>query len=369
MALINAVNISKEYGGETILNDVSLTIGRGEALALIGYTGAGKTTLIRLLDLLEKPSSGSLYFDGKDVNQNYSLRLEARRRMAYVQQKPVVFNMSVYDNIAYGLKWRQEKSPSIRRKVEDALSLVGMEDYSNRNARTLSGGETQRIAIARALVIEPEVLFLDEPTANLDPNTTSKIEEVLAGIIRGQKTALCMATHDMPQGQRLASKIGVILNGKIMQAGTPHEIFCCPVTKEVAEFVGIENMLPGIVKENNDNLANISVEDKIIQAISDAPQGKKVYVLIRPEDITFATRLETTSARNVFRGVITNLIPLGPLVRIELDCGFPLLGVLTANSAGELGLSKGKELYATFKATATHTVERHDTVKTITNIP
>jgi tungstate transport system ATP-binding protein len=340
------------------LQDILLTIDRGEVLALIGPTGAGKTTLLRLLDLLETPSNGSIYFDSIDVTRSHQHRLAARRRMSFVQQKPIVFTMNVYDNVAYGLKLRRENNKNIRQKVEHALELVGMTEYRQRQAKTLSGGETQRVAIARSLVLEPEVLFLDEPTANLDPVTTSKVEEVLSRIISEQKITVVMTTHDMSQGQRLAKKIGVLINGKLLQIGSPNEIFCSPSTREVAEFVGVENILEGEVVEKEDNLVSVKLNGQSVQAMSDCPIGEKVYVLIRPEDITFANTRDTTSARNMFKGTITKLISIGSLVRIEVDCGFPLFGVITTRSAQELDFSIGKEIYASFKATALHVIKR-----------
>jgi tungstate transport system ATP-binding protein len=362
MTLLEASELSKEYEGHTILGGISIAIKEGEAFALIGPTGSGKTTLIRMLDLLEEPTSGRIYFDGVDVTHDKHARLEARRRMSYVQQKPVVFTMNVYDSIACGLKWRHEKTNLIKRKVDAALELVGMSEYGNRNAKTLSGGETQRVAIARALVTEPEILFLDEPTANLDPISTSKVEQVLHDVIREKKVAIVMATHDMVQGQQLASRIGVLLDGELMQVGSPSEIFSSPKSQRVAEFVGIENMLPGKIIEHEDNLLTIDVGGGSIQAVSDHLMGDEiggdVYVLVRPEDITFSLSSNLTSARNLFRGAITRLTPVGPLVRLEIDCGFPLFGLVTRSSASDLGLEIGKEVYASFKVTATHVIRR-----------
>lgn len=249
------------------------------------------------------------------------------------------------------------KPPAIKRKTEEALELVEMTSYKNRNARTLSGGETQRVAIARALVTEPEILFLDEPTANLDPISTSKVEEVLHNVVEEKKVAIVMATHDMVQGQQLASRIGVLLDGELMQVGSPGEIFSSPKSQRVAEFVGIENMLPGKVIEHEDNLLTIDVGGGHIQAVSELI-GDDVYVLIRPEDITLSLSSNLTSARNLFRGAITRLTPVGPLVRLEINCGFPLLGLVTRSSASDLGLDLGKEVYASFKVTATHVIRR-----------
>jgi len=359
MTLLKATGLSKEYEGHLVLREMTVSIKEGEAIAFIGPTGSGKTTLIRMLDLLEAPTWGRIHFDGVDVTHEKKARLEARRRMSYVQQKPVVFSMNVYDSIACGLKWRHEKNNLIKRKVDDALELVGMSDYRTRNAKTLSGGETQRVAIARALVTEPEILFLDEPTANLDPISTLKVEMVIYDVIREKKVAVVMATHDMIQGQQLATRIGVLLDGELMQVGSPSEIFSSPESQKVAEFVGIENMLSGTVIEHEDNLLTIDIRGSHFQAVSDHVLGDDdVYVLIRPEDITFSLSRNVTSARNQFRGAVTRLTPVGPLVRLEIDCGFPLLGLVTRSSASDLDLEIGKEIYASFKVTATHVIKR-----------
>jgi len=355
--LIQVVNLCQNYEKRDILKNINLSISKGDVIALIGPTGAGKTTLLRLLDLLEDPSSGTIYFDGVDVTKSKRYRLEARRRMAFVQQKPIVFTMSVYDNVACGLRLRHEKDGVIKRKVDNAIELVGMAEYRDRNARLLSGGETQRIAIARALVTAPE-LFLDEPTANLDPVSTSKVEEVLAHIIQERKTTVVMTTHDMSQGQRLSGRMGVLIKGELQQIGNTEEIFCSPYSREVAEFVGIENILNGVIVDKDDNLASVRINGSSIQAVSDYGVGDKVHVLLRPEDITFSRAKDKSSARNVFQGRITRVAPVGALVRIEVDCGFPLLGVVTRRSAEELELIIGNSVYASFKATALHIIRR-----------
>ncbi len=246
MALIETVGVSQKYDNREVLKNINLKIDKGEVFTLIGPTGAGKTTLIRILDLIELPYSGKLFLNGVNVTAPGFDRLEVRRRMSYVQQKPLVFTMNVYDNVACGLRWRHIRSDVIKRKTEEALELVGMNDYRDRAARTLSGGEMQRIAIARALVTEPEVLLLDEPTANMDPVSTAKIEEVLAHTINERKTTIVMTTHNMSQGQRMASRLGVLINGALQQVGTPGEVFASPRTSEVAAFLGLrESPAPG----------------------------------------------------------------------------------------------------------------------------
>ncbi len=167
--MLEVKGLHHRYGKAEILKNIDLGIERGEVFVTIGPTGSGKTTLLRLVGLLEKPTSGNIYFDGHVVNNSERQRLEIRRRLAMVSQKPAVFNASVFDNVAYGLRIRKENGASLRHKVMNVLETVGLSGYETRDARTLSGGETQRVALARAMVIEPELLLLDEPTANLDP--------------------------------------------------------------------------------------------------------------------------------------------------------------------------------------------------------
>jgi len=357
MTLLKTAQLGYSADSKALLRNINFQVERAEVFALIGPTGAGKTTLLRLLNLLDTPTSGKIYFNGQDTAESRRLRLQMRRRMAMVFQKPIVFNSNVYENIAYPLKVRRCGRKETQTRVEEMLEITGLKGYEKRRARTLSGGEAQRVALARAMIAQPELLLLDEPTANLDPVSVSKIEEVLANTIREQKTTVIMATHDMSQGQRLADMIGVLMNGEILQIDSPSEIFCSPSNKEVAEFVGVENILSGIISQKDGALVAIDVDGNTIEAISEFSVGDKVYVIIRPEDITFTLAKETSSARNVFQGEIARMTTVGQLARIEVDCGFPLLGVLTKRSAEELNLNLGKKIYASFKATAVHVIK------------
>lgn len=359
MPLIKTVDLCHRYDERDVLKDISLEVDKGEVLALIGPTGAGKTSLLRLLDLLDIPASGKIYFDGVDTAESVSLRLEARRRMAFVLQKPVVFNGSVYDNIAYGLKWRGVAKNSLRQRVNNILELFGLSVYKDRNARTLSGGEVQQVAIARAIAIEPEVLLMDEPMANLDPNSVSRIEELITSIIDRYHTTIIIATHDMSRGQRLADRIAVLIDGEITQAGNSTEVFTCPGSRPVAEFVGMENFIDGIIVGSEEGLVTIDTGNQVIEAVSDYPIGEKVLICVRPENIAIALSPVSSSARNSFAGMITRAEPAGPLSRIEMDCSFRLTALITKRSAESLGLAKGKTAYATFKATAVHLIRKN----------
>jgi len=360
MSLIELVDLSHSYGGREVLHNLNLAIHRGEVFTLIGPTGAGKTTLLRIIDLLEVPSAGEIYFDGKCIPRSGKQRLEIRRRMSFVHQKPQVFNLSVYDNVACGLRWRGEKEDRIAEKVDHILKVVGLQGYENRNARTLSGGEAQRVALARALVLEPEVLLLDEPTANLDPISAAQIEQVISYVARQRKITMLMATHDMSQGRQLADRIGMLLDGKLVQTGNADDIFCSPKNEKVANFVGVENILEGVIIANDEGVVTVNVGPHRIgiQAVSNYPVGKEVYACIRPEDITLAPIFPRSSARNSFGGKVVRISTLGPLSRVEIDCGFRLTALVTKISAEELNLQEGKEVCATFKATGVHIIER-----------
>lgn len=358
MPLIETIALWQRHGDRDTLKNVNLRVEQGEVFALIGPTGAGKTTLLRIIDLIDTPASGKVLLNGTDVTMSDKARLEARRRMAFVLQKPIVFNTSVYENIAYGLRWRGMSSRHIRSKVSDILELVRLSDYKHRNARTLSGGEVQRVAIARAIATEPELLLLDEPTANLDPISTAKIEQLITSVTHHYDTTIIMATHDMSQGQRLADRVGVLLNGEILQTGDWRNVFNSPRNKEIADFVGVENIIDGVIVSSENNVVAIDTGGNVIEAISDYPVGKEVCACIRPEDITLALSKVSSSARNSFSGKVTQVVLLGPLSRIEIDCGFSLVALVTKRSAEELKLARTKAVYATFKATAVHVLER-----------
>ncbi len=361
-SMIGITGLTHSYGTREVLKDVSLSIARGEVFALIGPTGAGKTTVLRIIDLLETPTSGEIIFDGRPVPQSGRQRLEMRRRISFIHQKPQFFDSSVYDNVACGLRWRGEKEDVISNKVRSILEIVELNGCDGRDARTLSGGEAQRVALARALVLEPEVLLLDEPTANLDPVSGAKIERLIQNIAGQHRTTMIMATHDMSQGQQLADRIGVLIEGRLVQTGDATCVFRSPRSEEVAGFVGMENIIECIIVANKDGIATAAIargpEALMIEAVSDHPKGKEVYACIRPEDITLAPVTHQSSARNSFQGMVANVASSGPLSRVEVDCGFPLIALVTRVSADELGLEMGLPVVADFKATAVHIIER-----------
>jgi tungstate transport system ATP-binding protein len=250
--LFRIENLCMAFGEKEVLKNINLVIRRGEIFALIGPSGAGKTTLLRILNLFEKPISGDLVFEGirlngasGEKNTPYSTPYlntgiagtGIRKKMSMLFQTPAVFNTSVFDNAAYGLKVRGIDKRTIEEKVSTALAIVGLFGMEKQKARTLSGGEAQRLAFARAIVYEPEILLLDEPTANLDPANVAKIEEIIKRIRNERGTTIVIATHNIPQVKRIADRVGILLNGELIEVSSKEGIFTSPKDARSAAFM------------------------------------------------------------------------------------------------------------------------------------
>ncbi|NYT08296.1 MAG: ABC transporter ATP-binding protein, partial [Methanomicrobiales archaeon] len=303
---------------------------------------------------------GRILIGGTDIS---SLRerdkVQMRRNMSMVFQKPAPLRGSVSDNVAMGLRFRHADEREIAVKTSEALQKVGLDEYGERNAGILSGGEMQRVAIARAIATRPDILLLDEPTANLDPVSTEKIENLIITLNKKFGITIVLSTHDMVQGQRLADRIAVVIDGRIGQIGTSMEIFYKPVNRNVARMAGVENILEGTIAENEGGLASVDINGIRISAPSQFPPGTPVVVYLRPEDITFHGKDSTkTSARNEITGRIIKVVPIGPMVRVTVDAGVKLTAVITQRSFEDLSLGLGEETGVAFKASAIHVLEQ-----------
>jgi tungstate transport system ATP-binding protein len=351
--ILEARNLEVERGGITILNISFLYVQEGEILSLIGPNGAGKTTLLQTLSCLLKPFQGEIFFRGEKVYENHSV-LDYRRKLAMVFQEPLLFDTTVFNNVASGLKIRGVTRGETRHRVMEQLDRFGIGHLSNRSARTLSGGEAQRTSLARAFALRPEILLLDEPFASLDPPTRDSLIEDLEQILRQTRTTAVFATHDRIEALRLSNRIAVMNTGGILQIGSPVEVMNHPVDEFVASFVGVETILSGKVIKRNGGTFLASIEGREVEVVGDAHLGETVVLCIRPENVTLSTRPseEGTSARNVFPGRIEKIVSLGFYQKIELNCGFPLVAYVTNHSLEELSLAEGRKVKASFKATA-----------------
>lgn len=355
--MLDLRDITKTFGDSEVLRGVSAEIQKGEIFVIIGPSGAGKSTLLRIMNLLETPGRGDLLFDGICVHTETSLAF--RRRMGMVFQKPAAFNTSVYENVALGLRFRGVPEAIVRQKVADGLSLVGLSGFEERKAKTLSGGEMQRVALARVMVTDPEILLLDEPTANLDPVSVDMIEDLILRINRDYATTIILSTHDMLQGQRLAHRIGVMMDGRFAQVGTPREIFSAPQDRYVARFVGIENIINGSITANDGGIARVKADGALFEVVTPLPPGTDVALCLRAEDIALSRSAEHAgSVRNLLSGRVSAITPMGPLNRITIDCGIRITAVVTWKATDDLGLQEGQQICASFKATAVHVMGR-----------
>ncbi len=357
--MIELDNVSRYFGDTRVLDGVTGKVNRGEIFAIIGPSGSGKSTLLRLIDLLDTPTGGAIRINGTEIHVEHEKDLSTRRMMGMVFQKPAVFNATVAENVAVGLRFRGASKSEIDARIGEALDTVGLASYRERRARTLSGGEMQRVALARAMVIEPEILLLDEPTANLDPVSVQKIEELVVRINRDLGTTIVFSTHDMYQGQRLAHRIGVLMKGGFAQVGTPREVFTLPASREVARFVGIENIVEGTVVSEN----GISVVDAggiRIRARSPFGAGEAVSLCIRSEDIRIAPAIRGRRVfdGNILPGTVTSIVPRGPFSRVTVDCGFALSSILSWKKVDDLEIGEGSQVVVSFTAESIHVVRQ-----------
>lgn len=351
---IEIKNLNKRIGKTYILKNISLNFEEGAINVLIGPNGAGKTTLLRIIGLLDTPTAGEIFYDGKS-SKNFSSQdsLNYRRCMGFVFQNPLILAGTVYQNIVYGLKLRSLKVE--KDKLKEIISQVGLGDKIQEDAKRLSGGEKQRLQLARVLVMNPNLFLLDEPTSNLDPISVKKIEETITRLAKEGKTII-LSTHNLLQAKKLGSKIFFLKEGEIIQEGDSHQIFTTPLSTEVAEFSLSENIIIGkIIKEGEEKyLVNDNLKISIITNL----EGE-VAAIIRPEEILISKTPILSSARNCLKGKIKEIKDIGPFYSVITTFNnLSLTSFVTKHSASSLNLKIEDEIYLIFKATSVHILKR-----------
>lgn len=350
--IVELRNVTKTLDGTTVLDDINLQIRQGEILALLGANGSGKTTLLKILAFIDKPSKGLVYFQGDEVTDK---NMEQKRmESTMVFQKTTVFNATVYDNVAYGLKIRKLAKNAIDEKVNKALRLAKLKGFEQRHAKKLSGGEQQRVTLARALVLDTPLLLLDEPTANLDSKNASIIEETIATVNRESKTTIIIATHNMFQAKNLPQHVALMSDGKISEVGTAVEIFG-RLSKTLASFAALENTFTGIAKTTENGTTLVDIGNGVQIEATTLGVGT-VSIFVSPQDIIISKDRFASSARNLFKGRIVEIADLGSLVRLKADVGKSFTIQITKRSFNEMRLDLNTEVFIAFKASSVQTV-------------
>ena len=349
--------VVNRYDGFSLAID-HLAVTSGEALVIIGPNGAGKSTFLLVLAQLLKPADGQILFHGRQLGWRNTLAY--RRRIALVLQDPLLLNTSVANNVASGLRFRRLARKEVSSRVEHWLEKFGVSHLHKRNARQLSGGEAQRVSLARAFALQPDILLLDEPFSALDAPTRTRLLSNLQSLLAETGQTVVYITHDMDEAMSLADRLAVMLQGAIKQVGPPDQVFAAPVDHEVASFVGMETTVAGRIIESDDGQTVVKVGSQNLEAVGNFKKDQQVLFCIRPEDVTLWTgeQLPQSSARNHVSGKISFLRPHGHLVHVTVDCGFPVGALITRASAREMELSEGRQVSATFKASAVHLIPR-----------
>jgi len=351
---LRAEGLRKSYAPSFILDVPEFEIEGGSTYAVLGSSGSGKSTLLRLLGLLERPDEGRVILGGVEIRpRDY----KTRRTMAGVFQQPFLFNGTVGQNVAFGLKLRKVDVRERSQRVRDALERVGLSGSEDAAALRLSGGESQRVALARALVLEPRVLLLDEPLSSLDPVIKTRLTEDFANILRHEGVTTLYVTHDQDEAMVVADHVGIMHKGRFVSAGRMDDVMVLPTDAWVAGFIGMEPPLHGHVVRNAQGVLEIECGKVTVRGVSILSPGQEVRVAVRPEDVTlFAAGglLPPSSARNRIETSVVEISPRGATVRVVVEEDmFRVAAAVSRAAVAELGLKVGSRVLAVFKATAT----------------
>jgi len=315
-------NVTKRFGSVTAVNSLSIPyINRGEFVTFLGPSGCGKTTLLRMIAGFYYPTSGDIIMHGERIND---IPPERRKTSMVFQNYALFPHMSVFDNIAYGLKLKKLSKEEIQKKVSEILGIVQLEGLEKRRPSELSGGQQQRVALARCIVMEPEVILLDEPLSNLDASLRVMMREEIRKIQRSFDLTTIFVTHDQEEAMSMSDRVVVMNRGEVEQIGTPFDIYGTPGSLFVACFIGYINIIDGRVKEKikDEYIIETKIGDVFNKndALKGISKGDLVTLIIRPESSSIEIPSDKPP-KNSFRGRVQNYIYIGPIARYRIEAG------------------------------------------------
>jgi len=360
-AAMRIESVAVRYAEKTVLQIPHLSVEKEEILAVIGPNGAGKSTLLQVLGLLQRPSEGRVFFDGKEVINSSDL-VALRRRLALVFQESLLFRGTVFDNVALGLRLRGVPRSEIKQRAEQWLAKLSITHLASHSISKLSFGEAQRVNLARSLVLNPEVFLLDEPFASLDPPMQALMIEELQNILAETKTTTVFVTQNRTEALMLSHRLAVMLNGRIAQLDTPENVFSHPSNEDVAAFLGIETIVKGRGLSSADGFSKVAMADHQVVIAGTYSVGEKLTFCLRPEDVTLLSPNQSTdhaSDANILKGTIARVTPLETQFKVVVDCSFPVTALVSKQAFIDLSLAKGKQVLLAFKPSAVHVIPKN----------
>jgi ABC-type Fe3+/spermidine/putrescine transport system ATPase subunit len=340
--MLRLTNINRRLG-DFALTDINLEVSDGQYYVLLGRSGSGKTQLLELIAGLEHPDTGSIFLDNTDITRQ---RIQDRKVGIVFQDYAVFPHMTVFGNIAYPLRVRKEEKNSIAQKVENAANAMNIKHILERSTEKLSGGELQRVALARTLITSPRLLLLDEPLSSLDTSLKDDLKRLLRNLNRSGQTIIHV-THDYGDAISLAKRVGVIHNGKIIQEGSVSEVFNNPSNRFVARYAGIRNFFRVIVAREDKSLYGVT-EHNIRFKLNGVTTESNSLLLVRSSAITITNEKPADPELNAFKGNVKEIIPSEFGMEVTIDSGDLFYVNTPSSDIGRLSLFEGKEVWLSF---------------------
>jgi molybdate/tungstate transport system ATP-binding protein len=351
--MLKIEGLSKNYK-DFRLDDINLEVKPGEYFMLLGKSGSGKSLLLQILSGLVAPDSGKIFLQGSDITQ----RDIQKRNIGLLFQDYAIFpHLDVFENIAYPLRIKKLKKDEIKKRVEQLTVDLEIPHLIKRGVCNLSGGEKQRVALARTLALEPKILLLDEPLSSLDVQLKREIRHLLRKINQKGQTIIHV-THDHEEALLLAQKVAVINLGQIVQTGTTKEVFHYPASEFVANFTGIKNFFNATIENHSSSgTYSLRINEKTLLEATQKPKSKLVACIVPCQDIIISKQKMDSTAANNFEGEIVEILPWIGGCEVIVDFGIRLASQISSGSRKRLGLKEGQKVWVSFKAAAVKLLE------------